>query len=139
MLMAYARFNARNPAFFRILVIEGHIETERSERLASHLRNAMAVFSDLTEMSEAIPVATAIRLFQVIGAAGALFALSVHSERTFGEAFHDPDFIDRFAASLTAIAMEETAHIAMDSDRDIERVHFLGIDSDSGGNGSHAG
>lgn len=126
MLMAYARFNARNPEFFRILVIEGHVKSERSERLARHLRRAMAVFSDLTEMSDAIPIDTAIRWFQVIGAAGALFSLSVHAEQTFGTTLHDPEFIDRFAAALAVIAMEETAHTKDASDNGRGYVHFLG-------------
>jgi AcrR family transcriptional regulator len=134
MLMAYARFNARNPAFFRILVIEGHVKSDRSERLASHLRRAMAVFSDLTEMSEAIPTDTAIRWFQVIGAAGALFSLSVHAEQTFGDALYDPAFIDRFAAALTAIALEETAHSRDGSADRFGSVHFLGSNADSRSN-----
>jgi AcrR family transcriptional regulator len=131
MLMAYARFNARNPEFFRILIIEGHVKSERSERLARHLRRAMAVFSDLTEMSDAIPIETAIRWFQVIGAAGALFSLSVHAEQTFGTTLHDPEFIDRFAASLAVIAMEETAHTTDASDTGRGYVHFLGGSLDS--------
>ena len=48
MLMAYARFTASNPEFFRILIIEGHVKSERSERLAHHLRRALVVFSDLS-------------------------------------------------------------------------------------------
>jgi AcrR family transcriptional regulator len=138
MLMAYARFNARNPEFFRILVIEGHVKSERSERLASHLRRAMAVFSDLTEMSEAIPTETAIRWFQVIGAAGALFSLSVHAEQTFGDALHDTAFIDRFAASLAVIAMEETAHTTNGMNTGLGRVHFLGGTAEPQSNGSTA-
>jgi AcrR family transcriptional regulator len=126
MLMAYARFNARNPEFFRILIIEGHTKSERSERLALHLRRAMTVFSDLTEMSEAIPVQTAVRWFQVIGAAGALYSLSVHAEQTFGDMLHQQGFIDQFAASLTAIAMDESAHVTGHSDDEVDRVHFVG-------------
>jgi len=131
MLMAYARFNARNPEFFRILVIEGHVKSERSERLVFHLSRAMAVFSDLTEMSVAIPTETAIRWFQVIGAAGTLFSLSVHAEQTFGVSLHDPEFIDQFAASLAAIAMKETAHPTNESDAGLGYVHFLGWSTDS--------
>jgi len=134
MLMAYARFNARNPEFFRILVIEGHVKSERSERLAFHLRRLLAVFSDLTEMSVAIPIETAIRWFQIVGAAGALFALSVHAEQTFGDTLHDPDFVDRFAASLVVIAMEETAHTQDDSDAGLGGVHFLGWSPDTQNN-----
>lgn len=133
MLMAYARFNARNPEFFRILILEGHLPSVRSERLALHLRRAMAVFSDLTEMSEAIPVPTAVRWFQVLGAAGALYSLSVHAEATFGDMLHDQDFIDRFAGSLAAIAMEESAHMIDGSDpAGLGNVHFLGPEPESG-------
>jgi AcrR family transcriptional regulator len=126
MLMAYARFNARNPEFFRILVIESHVKSERSEQLAIHLRRLLAVFSDLTEMSEPIPAETAIRWFQIIGAAGAMFSLSVHAEQTFGDMLHDPDFIDRFAASLAVIAMEQTAHTPGESGLGLGNVQFLG-------------
>jgi AcrR family transcriptional regulator len=131
MLMAYARFNARNPEFFRILVIEGHTKSERSERLAFQLSRAMAVFSDLAEMSAAMPAKAAIRWFQVIGAAGTLFSLSVHAEQTFGDALHDPEFIDQFAASLATIAMEETAHPTDEPDAGLGYVHFLGWNADS--------
>jgi AcrR family transcriptional regulator len=130
MLMAYARFNARNPEFFRILVIEGHVKSERSERLAYHLRRAMAVFSDLTEMSVAIPAETAIRWFQVISAAGGLYSLSVYAEQTFAEKLYDPDFIDCFAASLATIAMEETAHATAASGGGLGHVHFMGWNAD---------
>jgi AcrR family transcriptional regulator len=131
MLMAYARFNARNPEFFRILVIEGHTKSERSERLAFQLSRAMAVFSDLAEMSAAMPVKSAIRWFQVIGAAGTLFSLSVHAEQTFGDALHDPEFIDQFAASLAAIALDEIANPTAGSDTELGYVHFLGWNADS--------
>lgn len=107
MLMAYARFTARNPEFFRILVIEGHVKSERSERLAHHLRRALAVFSDLTEITGPVPVRTAIRWFQVIGAAGTLYSLSAHAKETFGGMLHNPEFIDQFAASLAVIALAE--------------------------------
>jgi AcrR family transcriptional regulator len=133
MLMAYARFNADNPEFFRILVIEGHVKSDRSDRLAAHLRHAMAVFNDLTDMSVAMPIETAVRWFQVIGAAGALFSLSVYAEKTFGAVLHDPNFTDQFAASLAAIAMEESAHRAEPSDGGLGSVHFLGLDTDSDG------
>jgi AcrR family transcriptional regulator len=131
MLMAYARFNARNPEFFRILVIEGHTKSERSERLAFQLSRAMAVFSDLAEMSVAMPAKAAIRWFQVVGAAGTLFSLSVHAEQTFGDALHDPAFIDQFAASLAAIALDETANPTDESDTGLGYVHFLGWNADS--------
>ncbi len=127
MLMAYARFNARNPEFFRILVLEGHIKSERSDRLALHLRRAMGVFSDLTEISVPVTVDTAIRWFQVIGAAGAMFSLSVHADDTFGPILHTPEFVDRFAAALATIALDESGHIQQ-ADGGLGMVHFLGPD-----------
>jgi AcrR family transcriptional regulator len=131
MLKAYARFNARYPQFFRILIIEGHSKTERAERLARHLRHALRVFNDVTELSEPIPVATAIRWFQVIGAAGTLFSLSALADLTFGTRTQDPDFTDAFAAGLAAIALEASAH---DEATAPEYVRFLGglADGDAG-------
>ena len=130
MLKAYARFNARNPEFYRILIIEGHIKSERSERLALHLRRALTVFNDVTELSEPMPVETAIRWWQVIGAAGALFSLSTLAEHTFGSRTQDPDFVDCFAAGLAAIALQEPAHEAVASPTAHEYVRFLGAVAD---------
>ncbi|TGD85209.1 TetR/AcrR family transcriptional regulator [Mycolicibacterium sp. CH28] len=126
MLMAYARFNARNPQFYRILVIEGHVKSERSERLIRHLRRAMSVFSDLAELSGPIPVETAIRWLQVIGAAGAVYSLSALTEPTFGARMEDAAFVDRFAAALTRIALEESAHTSAAQDPEEELVMFFG-------------
>lgn len=133
MVMAYARFTASNPEFFRILVIEGHVESERSERLAHHLRRALAVFSDLTGTSARISVRTAVRWFQVIGAAGTLYSLSAHAKETFGGLLHDPDFVDHFAASLAAIALAEPPN---QPDRDFGYIHFLGEPASLNVNGS---
>lgn len=131
MLMAYARFNARNPEFFRILVIENHTKTERSEHLAQQLRGGLAVFSDLTEMSAPVSADTAIRWFQVISAAGGLYSLSVFAEQTFGAILHDPKFVDRFAAALAGLALDKFPESAKESDADLGNVHFLGDLGDS--------
>lgn len=128
MLMAYARFNARNPEFFRILIIEGHVKSERSDRLIGHLRRAMSVFSDLTDLSGPIPIETAIRWFQVIGAAGSVYSLSALSEPTFGARMGDAAFMDRFAAALTQVALEESAHVDRTKQRRDELVWFCGTD-----------
>lgn len=107
MYMAFARFNARNPQFFRILVIEGEAKTERSQRLAGHLRDAMAIFNEITGLPTEMSVREAIRTFQLLGAAGSLFALTAHSEPTFGPLMHESEFVDEFADSLAALALEE--------------------------------
>jgi len=131
MLKAFARFNTLNPEFFRILVIEGHVKSERSDRLATHLRKIMTHFSDITEMSAAIPIETAIRWFQVIGAAGSISSLSEFAARTFGDELHNPDFIDLVADALAAIAMEEFSHDDEDSGIGLGRVIFLGPQDDA--------
>ena len=84
-----------------------------------------SVFRDLTEMSSPITVDTAIRWFQVIGAAETLYPLSVYAERTFGALVHEADFLDRFAAALAAIALDEAVY---DGREDLGLVHFLGAD-----------
>jgi AcrR family transcriptional regulator len=133
MLKAFARFNTWNPEFFRILVIEGHVKSERSERLAAHLRKMMTLFSDITEMSTAMPIETAIRWFQVIGAAGSISSLSEFAARTFGDELHNPDFIDLVADALAAIAMEEFSHDDGDPGIGLGRVIFLGPQHDAAG------
>lgn len=135
MLMAYARFTASNPEFFRILIIEGHVKSERSERLAHHLRRALVVFSDLSGRSGRVSVRTAIRWFQVIGAAGTLYSLSAHAKETFGGLLHDPEFVDHFAASLAAIALAEPSDQPR---RDFGYIHFLGDLPNPAANGSKA-
>jgi AcrR family transcriptional regulator len=129
MLMAYARFNARNPAFFRILVLEGYVQTERSERLAGHLRRTMTMFSEVTAISIPMPLDTAIRWFQLLGAAGAMFALPAHAKPTFGELLYDPQFIDRSAALFAAIY--DPATMALDAEIGERTIHFFG-DTTSG-------
>lgn len=110
MFMAFARFNAANPEFFRFLIIESQAKTERSERLAGHLRRAVAVFANITGQVKDMPVRDAIRAFQLIGAAGSLFALSAHSELMFGGLLHDAEFVDEFADSPAALALSRPDH-----------------------------
>ena len=123
MLMAYARFAAKNPELFRILILEGHEKSERSERLGQHLRRALATFNDLSEGSRRVSVPTAVRWFQVMGAAGTLHSLTAHASDTFGGLLHNPDFVDHFAASLTAIALADRPKRPI---HDFGYTHFFG-------------
>jgi TetR/AcrR family transcriptional regulator len=124
LIMAYARFNARNPELFRILVLESHAEGERSDRLAVHLKRAMTVFTDLTGTLSAISVRMGIRVFQIIGASGSLYSLANLGERTFGQSMYESDFLDLFATTLAEIAMET---VDPDDDTyDQAPIHFLG-------------
>lgn len=127
MLMAYARFAANNPELFRILVLEGYERSERSERLGEHMRRALATFNDLSEVSRPVSVPTAVRWFQVMGAAGTLHSLAAHATDTFGGLLHDPEFVDHFAASLTAIALADRPKRPI---RDFGYIHFLGDAAD---------
>jgi AcrR family transcriptional regulator len=126
LIMAYARYNARNPELFRILVMEGHSSGYRSDRLAVLMKRTMTVFSDLTDTMSAISTETGIRIFQIIGACGSLYSMSDFAERTFGPALHEPEFLDGVATSVASIAMGSVAPLD-DSDEDRQSpIHFLG-------------
>jgi AcrR family transcriptional regulator len=126
LIMAYARYNARNPELFRILVMEGHTSSCRSDRLAALMKRTMTVFSDLTDTKSAISTETAVRIFQIIGACGSLYSMSDFAERTFGTALHDPEFLDGVATSAASIAMGSVSPID-DSDGNYHSpIHFLG-------------
>jgi AcrR family transcriptional regulator len=111
LLMAYTRFTARRPEHFRIWMIEGHVKTERSERLADQLMRNVELFRDVTQISGPVQTDDAIAIYQTIGAAGTLFASSAYSETMFGTDIHihDPGFVDRFAEALAAIGLHEGA------------------------------
>jgi len=103
MLMAYARFNARNPEFFRILILEGHQSTERSDRLAAHLSEDLDVYRGFTGMEGPTGADDAIAIYLILGAAGALSATSAY-HRTLGLDTSGPDFVDRFARAVAALS-----------------------------------
>jgi TetR/AcrR family transcriptional regulator len=107
LLMAYTRFNARRPQHFRIWMMEGHVKTERSERLGDQFLRNVELFRDVTQISGPVQTDDAIAIYQTIGAAGTLFATSAYSETMFETNIYDPEFIDRFADALAAMGLHE--------------------------------
>lgn len=103
-LMAYARFNAAWPQFFRILVAEGYHRTSRSDHLARHLRAGINVWRTALGSSTVDDVETdeaeAIMIYQVMSAAAGPFAMAAYGEPVFGVDTADPSFIEHFATIL---------------------------------------
>lgn len=108
-LMAYTRFNAKHPEFFRILVMEGHVDNERSERLARQLRRGIQVFREFTELTGPVQTDDAIIIYLIMGAAGTVFATSAYREETFGIPLEGADFVERVARTLAAVGLNEIA------------------------------
>lgn len=107
LIKAYGRFNARHPEFFRIVVLEGHVRTERSEHLAKHLWHGVELFRDFTEMTGPIGASEAILIYQLIGAAGTLFAASAYFEQDINDELHSSAAIEVFAERLAQIAVND--------------------------------
>ena len=115
MLMAYARFNALNPEFFRILVLEGHQTTERSEHIAGHLRKYVGVYREFTDTYGPTETHNAMAIYLIMGAAGTLSATSAYHEALAVDA-SSADFVDRFATAVAAMGFhgaEESADSAV--------------------------
>lgn len=106
-LMAYTRFNAKHPELFRILVMEGHVKSERSERLAQQLRRGVHLFREFTELTGPIQTDDAILIYLIMGAAGTAFATSAYRENAFGIPLDGPEFVERFARTVAAFGLNE--------------------------------
>lgn len=100
LLTAYARFNAKQPEFFRILVLEGHVRSERSEYLAGLLWHGVDLFRDFTDLTGPVKASEAVEIFQVIGSAGALYASSAYFDEATAEEMLAPSTIDSFAQAV---------------------------------------
>jgi AcrR family transcriptional regulator len=105
LIMAYTRFCARYPQFFRILILEGQVKSERSEHLADHVMRSIDIFREVTDLSGPPGADEAIVIFQIIGASGALFASGFICETLFGFRPDDPHFVDRFAAAVAQMPL----------------------------------
>ncbi|MFF5073111.1 TetR/AcrR family transcriptional regulator [Micromonospora olivasterospora] len=100
MLMAYARYSMRNPEFFRILVLEGYVRTERSRHLAKHLWSGVQVFRETSHPDQTYSPAEVIQIFQIIGAAGAMSAMTAYLDDDLADRLTSPDVIEMFARTL---------------------------------------
>jgi TetR/AcrR family transcriptional regulator len=99
LLKIYVNFAARNPQFFRLLVLEGESRSERAHVLVDqYLRRLLDYFYRVTGVEPpGDPETLAIDHFMFTGAASMIFAASAQCEFLFGVDPTQPAFIDRFA------------------------------------------
>jgi AcrR family transcriptional regulator len=107
-LMAHTRFNAKHPEAFRLFVLEGNIKSPRSERLGLHVKHSIELFRDVVGVEGPLDTQQAMFIYQIIGAAGTLFATTAYSDEIFGEDVLASDFIENFARILAAIGLGES-------------------------------
>lgn len=115
--MAYVRFNATHPEFYRLLVLEGATGSERSHRLGDHLGRAVQLFRQMFGLAaDALDddIGTTIVLYMVLGSSGAPFAMPAYREH-LGTAVGNPDFVERFADAVAWLALNGVREPAGDT------------------------
>jgi TetR/AcrR family transcriptional regulator len=76
---AYVRFNARRPEFFRLLVLEGMVRTERTEHLEEKLRQGTSLSMEMRGETTA-DLSDVIMRFLLIAASAAPFVFPAFRE-----------------------------------------------------------
>ena len=101
LIVAYVRFNARFPEFFRILILEGYRDTDRSQHVVQRMRVSTDLWREAAGFTGAPSEDTMIDAFQVLGSTGTIFATMYFGEALYGVRTDSPDFIDRFATIIS--------------------------------------
>jgi AcrR family transcriptional regulator len=101
LIVAYVRFNARFPQFFRILILEGYRDTDRSQHVVQHMRTSTRLWREAAGVIGTPSEDEMIDAFQVLGSTGTIFATMYFCEVLYGFRPDDPDFIDRFATIIS--------------------------------------
>lgn len=93
------RFAARFPEYFRLVLMEGSAETERSRWLAEeHVRRHIAFFHRLAGTGGIRDSEQeAIAYYALLGAASTVFAVPAQCRQLFGLDPADEEFVDRMA------------------------------------------
>jgi TetR/AcrR family transcriptional regulator len=98
LLIVFTRFCAKHPQYFRLLIIEGDVDSERTAWLVEeHLRPAIAFFNRVA--GREMGVSSAVDLishFAFMGVAATIFAMPSFSRLMFGLEPADPRFQDMF-------------------------------------------
>ncbi|MHA4854768.1 TetR/AcrR family transcriptional regulator [Rhodococcus sp. MSC1_016] len=107
---AYVRFNARYPQFFRLLVMEGMVRTERTKRLEDHLRRVTALYKDMLGLSDLERVEDLSMMFFILGASATPFilpAFAVPSLNVLGDDIKatDPEFLEPYADMIARVSV----------------------------------
>jgi TetR/AcrR family transcriptional regulator len=104
MLLAFARFNTKQPEFFRLLVLEGNGRTSRSRHIADHLHRWKEIFQEILDSrSEDDTVDDEIYVYSLMGAAGMLFATTAYHAPDLEAQLRDPEVAERFAQYVAAL------------------------------------
>jgi TetR/AcrR family transcriptional regulator len=95
----YALFVAEHPEFFRLLLIEGREDSERTRLLAErYMKRLNDFFEEITDLGDDVtPQERAIRHLAILGALSVAFAVPGYSRVMFGVDPTDGDFPERMA------------------------------------------
>jgi TetR/AcrR family transcriptional regulator len=98
LLIVFTRFCAKYPQYFRLLVLEGDVESERTSWFVEqHLRPTIAFFNRVVgrPMGESAG-SDLVAHFAFMGTAAMVFAVPAFSRMMFGVEPTDPGFLDVF-------------------------------------------
>ena len=123
LLRIYVQFIAKYPEFFRLVLLEGRVESARSRLLADRcMRPLEDMFRRATGASPDDSVEDqAIQHFTIFGAASVIFGVDAHAKYMFGIDPPDPAFIERYADAIARIwlpFMEAAQAAAVEGDGD---------------------
>lgn len=113
---AYVRFNARRPEFFRLLVMEGTVRTERTERLEADLRRAADLYREMLDLRDREGVEDLILMFLILGASATPFILPAFREPSLSVLGDDidatsPEFLEPYAETIARLSMHHDVPI----------------------------
>lgn len=120
--MVYARFCAKYPSYFRLIVMEGAVDSERTQWLANtHIRPHNAFFDRVVGRTPLEPPeAEALSYFGWVGATAALSAAGGLAHAMFGiDPREEPlaSLMPKLAAQLGALIPELVAGLVEESER----------------------
>jgi AcrR family transcriptional regulator len=95
----YAQFVAEHPEFFRLLLIEGREDSDRTRLLAEkYMRRLNDFFEEVTDLGDDVaPQQRAIRHLVLLGALSMAFAVPGYSRVMFGVDPNEADFPEQVA------------------------------------------
>jgi AcrR family transcriptional regulator len=102
LLRIYVQFIAKHPEFFRLVLLEGRVDSPRSRVLADRcMRPLEDMFRAATGASPEDSVEDqAIQHFTIFGAASVIFGVEAHAKYLFGVDPRDPAFVERYADAI---------------------------------------
>jgi TetR/AcrR family transcriptional regulator len=103
LLRVYARFVAKHPELFRMLVLEGGSDTDRLTWLVDeHLSKTREFFNTLADLKGS-PRAEAVAYYLMTGASSYVFSVAPQCMRMFGFDPTTVDFVDHYVGVVADI------------------------------------